>query len=98
MISKSIIVAYNKKRVIGKDNKLPWRDKEDLQRFKEITKGFPVIMGRIVRYGSNERLAGGKLDFPESGQKRLRVLREVNDQPDWPLVGCTTRLLAGDWW
>jgi dihydrofolate reductase len=33
-------------RVIGVDNKLPWQIPEDLQRFKALTMGHPVLMGR----------------------------------------------------
>ena len=33
-------------RVIGQDNKLPWHIPEDLQRFKALTSGHPVLMGR----------------------------------------------------
>ena len=33
-------------RVIGADNKLPWNIPEDLQRFKALTMGHPVLMGR----------------------------------------------------
>lgn len=33
-------------RVIGRDNKLIWHIPEDLKRFKELTLGHPVIMGR----------------------------------------------------
>lgn len=42
----SIIVAISENRVIGKDNALPWHIPEDLKRFKELTKGHPIIMGR----------------------------------------------------
>lgn len=43
----SIVVAIaEKNRAIGKDNKLPWHIPEDLKRFKEITTGHPIIMGR----------------------------------------------------
>jgi dihydrofolate reductase len=42
----SIIVALSKNKVIGKDNKLPWKLPADLKRFKELTLGKPVIMGR----------------------------------------------------
>lgn len=42
----NVIVAYNKKRVIGtKDNTIPWYIKEDLQHFKETTLNSSVIMG-----------------------------------------------------
>lgn len=42
----SLIAAIDDKRGIGKQNKLPWHLHEDLVRFKEITKGHTVIMGR----------------------------------------------------
>ena len=48
MINKqiNIIVAVGKKLVIGKDNKLIWRISDDLKRFKTLTTGHPIIMGR----------------------------------------------------
>lgn len=42
----SIIVAYDKNMAIGKDNKLCWRQSADLKRFKELTTGKTVVMGR----------------------------------------------------
>lgn len=42
----SIIVAIAKDNVIGKDNKLLWHLSEDLKRFKQITTGKKIIMGR----------------------------------------------------
>ena len=42
----SIIVAVAKNNVIGKDNKLIWHLPEDLKRFKMITSGKNIIMGR----------------------------------------------------
>ena len=42
----SIIAAIDDKRGIGKNNRLLWNIPEDLQRFKKITTGHPVIMGR----------------------------------------------------
>ena len=42
----SIIVAVSKNNVIGKDNKLIWHLPEDLKRFKMITSGKNIIMGR----------------------------------------------------
>lgn len=42
----SIISAISDNRAIGKDNKLLWDIPEDMQRFRETTKGHPVIMGR----------------------------------------------------
>ena len=42
----SIIVAVSKNNMIGKDNSIPWFIPEDLKRFKEITMGKKMIMGR----------------------------------------------------
>lgn len=42
----SLIVAVAQNNVIGKDNKLIWHISEDLKRFKEITSGKTIIMGR----------------------------------------------------
>ena len=42
----SIIVAMSENRVIGRDNRLPWHLPADLKRFKQLTTGHTVIMGR----------------------------------------------------
>ncbi|WP_176036893.1 dihydrofolate reductase [Brucella tritici] len=42
----SIIVAAAENGVIGRDNDMPWRLSTDLKRFKALTLGKPVIMGR----------------------------------------------------
>ena len=42
----SIIVAKAKNNIIGKDNSLIWHLPEDLKRFKELTTGHTIIMGR----------------------------------------------------
>ena len=42
----SIIVAKAKNNIIGKDNKLLWNIPEDLKRFKKLTTGHVIIMGR----------------------------------------------------
>ena len=41
-----LIWAQDKNGGIGKGGKLPWHISEDLQNFKKITSGFPVVMGR----------------------------------------------------
>ncbi len=47
MASIAIIVALGTRtRAIGKDNALLWHLPDDLKRFKELTLGHPVIMGR----------------------------------------------------
>ncbi len=41
-----VIVAISKNRVIGDSNKLIWHLPADLKRFKEVTTGHPIVMGR----------------------------------------------------
>ncbi len=42
----SLIAAIDEERGLGKDNELLFKIPEDMKRFREITKGHPVIMGR----------------------------------------------------
>jgi dihydrofolate reductase len=49
-----IIAAIARNRVIGKNGKLPWHIPEDLARFKQLTTGHTVIMGRRT-YDSLDR-------------------------------------------
>jgi dihydrofolate reductase len=42
----SLIAAVAENRCIGAQNALPWHLPEDLKRFRAITRGHPVIMGR----------------------------------------------------
>ena len=42
----SAVVAMNSSLLIGKDNDLPWKLKDDLEHFKTYTLGKPIIMGR----------------------------------------------------
>lgn len=46
MARVSAIAAIGRNRVLGKDNQLLWHIPDDLKRFKEITSGHPIIMGR----------------------------------------------------
>ncbi|CCM77034.1 dihydrofolate reductase [Rhizobium mesoamericanum] len=45
-IRKTIVVAVSKNGIIGRDGDMPWRLSTDLKRFKAVTLGKPVIMGR----------------------------------------------------
>ena len=42
----SMIVATDTNKGIGKGNDMPWHISSDLKRFKELTSGHPVVMGR----------------------------------------------------
>ena len=54
----SLIVAMSKNRVIGKEGKLPWHLSDDLQRFKKLTMGHPIIMGRKTHESIGRVLPG----------------------------------------
>ncbi len=57
-----IIAAIARNRVIGKKGKVPWHIPEDLQRFKRLTTGHPVIMGRKT-FNSLERPLPNRLNI-----------------------------------
>ena len=42
----TLVVALGRNREIGKDNQLLWHMPKDLQHFKDITSGHPIVMGR----------------------------------------------------
>jgi len=46
--SVSLIVAVTTNHVIGNENRLPWRLPADLQHFKRLTVGKPIVMGRLT--------------------------------------------------
>ena len=58
----SIIAALSENNAIGKENKLLWHIPADLKRFKTITSGHPVIMGRKT-YESIGRLLPNRLNI-----------------------------------
>ncbi len=68
----SIIAAIAKHRVIGVNNTLPWRLSEDLKRFRALTMGHHIIMGRKT-YESLGRLLPGRITVIVSRQAGYRV-------------------------
>lgn len=72
----SIIVATDERGAIGHEGQLPWRLPEDLKRFKAITLGKPVIMGRKTWDSIGRPLPG-----------RLNIV--VTRQPGLELAGAT---------
>jgi len=56
----SIIAAMAENRVIGRGDEMPWEIPSELQRFKEITMGHPVIMGRKTFESIGHPLPGRK--------------------------------------
>jgi len=54
----TIYVAIAKNGVIGKNNALPWYLPADLTRFRQITAGHPIIMGRKTHESIGRALPG----------------------------------------
>ncbi|MEL1265592.1 dihydrofolate reductase [Pseudoxanthomonas putridarboris] len=53
-----LIAALDRHRAIGRDNDLPWRLPDDLKRFKALTLGKPVLMGRKTAESLGRALPG----------------------------------------
>lgn len=53
-----IVAALARNGVIGRDNGLPWRLKADLQHFRALTMGYPIIMGRNTWVSLGRALPG----------------------------------------
>ena len=80
----SLIVAMDKNRAIGKHGGLPWYLPADLKKFKDITYGHPIIMGRKT-FDSIGRALPGRTnivvtrndDWNVSGVSRVSSLEEA---------------------
>lgn len=54
----SLIAALDRRHAIGRDNALPWRLSDDLKRFKALTLGKPLLMGRKTAQSLGRALPG----------------------------------------
>ncbi len=54
----SIIVAASTNNVIGVQGELPWKISDDLKRFKALTMGKPIVMGRLTWESIGRALPG----------------------------------------
>src|SRR5476651_145819 len=68
----SLYVAISKNGVIGKDSGLPWRLPSDLARFKEVTMGHPIVMGRKT-YESIGRPLPGRSNIVITHNKNFKA-------------------------
>lgn len=57
---KSLVVAMDRNRVIGRDNALPWKLPDEMAYFKRVTMGNAVIMGRRTWESIGRPLPGRK--------------------------------------
>jgi dihydrofolate reductase len=72
MTQLSIIVAIANNQVIGINNTLPWHLPEDLKRFRALTMGHHIIMGRKT-YESLGRLLPGRTTVIVTRNKDYKV-------------------------
>jgi dihydrofolate reductase len=63
----SIIVAASENNVIGRQGQLPWHLPADLQHFKKLTLGHPIVMGRRT-FESIGRALPGRTNIVVTGQ------------------------------
>lgn len=80
----SIIVAMAENRAIGKNNDLLWHLSSDLKRFKKLTTGHPVVMGRRTWESLPKRPLPGRRNIvftqnPDFEAAGAEVVHSVND-------------------
>ena len=54
----SLIVAISENHVIGREGQLPWHLSADLKRFKQLTMGHHIVMGRKTYDSIGRQLPG----------------------------------------
>lgn len=72
LVGLSVIAAIGRNRELGKDGRLLWRIPDDMRRFRTLTMGHPVIMGRKTW----ESLSGKFRPLP--GRMNIVVTRQAN--------------------
>lgn len=82
----SLLAALDRNHAIGKDNTLPWHLPDDLKRFKALTLGKPVLMGRKTAESLGRALPGRRNlvltrrgVVPFSGMEPVPSLRQALD-------------------
>jgi dihydrofolate reductase len=86
----AFVVAFDRRRVIGKDGGLPWRLPDDMKRVRALTVGKPLIMGRRT-YDS--------IGKPLPQRTNIVLTRDPSFHPEGVLVARTADealRLAGD--
>ena len=73
----SLIVAMDRRRGIGVGNKLPWRLSADLKKFRELTWGHHIILGRKTFESIGK---------PLPGRQTIIVTRDQNYRADGCLI------------
>lgn len=85
-----LVVAAARNGVIGKDGAIPWRLSEDLKRFKALTLGHTVVMGRKTWDSLPPR------NRPLPGRRNIVVTRDAGWQADGAEARALDAALKGD--
>lgn len=72
-----LVAAIADNGVIGRDNQLIWRLRTDMRRFRELTMGCPIIMGRKTFQSIGK---------PLPGRQSVVLSRDASFQPDGAYV------------
>lgn len=90
-----LVAARDRNGAIGRDNAMPWHLPDDLKRFKRITMGHPVLMGRKTAESIGRALPGRRnlvltraAKAPFEGQEVVRSLAEA-------MTGNTLMVIGG---
>jgi dihydrofolate reductase len=74
----SLVAALDRNRAIGRGNAMPWRLPDDFRRFKALTLGKPVLMGRKTAESLGRALPGrANLVLTRSGRVPFDGMRAV---------------------
>src|SRR4051812_35805709 len=92
----SLIVAVAENGVIGRQGQLPWRLSDDLRRFKQLTMGHTIVMGRRTWESIGRALPGRRtvvvsrrpdfrtnvdgIDTATSLEKALAIAKSAGDK------------------
>lgn len=82
-----LIAAMAENRVIGRNNAMPWSIRGNLAHFKEMTMGWPCIMGRKTWESLPKK--------PLPGRLNIIISKTMQDLPGWPdgIVTDSTNIL-----
>ena len=83
MVDLALIAALDRNGAIGKDNALPWHLPADLRRFKALTLGKPLLMGRRTAESLGRALPGRtNLVLTRGGRVPFEGMRPVASVED----------------
>ena len=86
LLPLTIVAAIARNGALGKDNAIPWRASSDLKRFREITWGRPLVMGRKTFQSIGKALPGRETivvtrdrDFSAQGAEHLHTAHDFDE-------------------